>query len=170
MNDIRNMINIIKNINEESKSHNNLIYHFVDEKKLINILTKNELKPRWKHFIEEENRIVVGTSFTWDLLHSTLVNMEYPIKLIFDRNKLVKKYKSFLINSNRTHLQTMAQLKPNLYDPTAYKYEDMTPNELFVEGDIKPLNVYLVDIEIIKPISKESEQHIINFKKNYLMV
>ena len=167
--DIRKMIDKVKNfkqfINEQSEQQSNTIYHFVDEKKLLNILIKNELKPRWKHYIESEDRIVIGTSFTWDLKHNTISNMDYPIKLIFDRSKLQNDYNSFLINSNRVHLQTMAQLKPNLYDPTAYKYEDETPNELFVEGTIKPLNDYIIDIEILKPISKETEQLILNFKR-----
>lgn len=152
-------------LNEQKESNSKMIYHFVDEKKLVNILSKNELKPRWKHYIESEDRIVVGTSFTWDLKHNTLSNMEYPIKLIFDRSKLEQDYNSFLINSNRVHLQTMAQLKPNLYDPTAYQYEDETPNELFIEGTIKPLSNYVMDIEILKPISKETEQLILNFKR-----
>lgn len=152
-------------LNEQKESNSKMIYHFVDEKKLVNILSKNELKPRWKHFIENEDRIVVGTSFTWDLNHNTVSNMEYPIKLIFDRSKLEQDYNSFLINSNRVHLQTMAQLKPNLYDPTAYQYEDETPNELYVEGTIKPLSNYVMDIEILKPISKETEQLILNFKR-----
>jgi hypothetical protein len=152
-------------LNEQTEQQSSVIYHFVDEKKLVNILTKNELKPRWKHYIESEDRIVVGTSFTWDLKHNTVSNMEYPIKMIFDRSKLERDYKSFLINSSRVHLQTMAQLKPNLYDTTAYKYEDETPNELFVEGTIKPLINYVIDIEILKPISKETEQLILNFKR-----
>ena len=152
-------------LNEQTEQQSSVIYHFVDEKKLVNILTKNELKPRWKHYIESEDRIVVGTSFTWDLKHNTVSNMEYPIKMIFDRSKLERDYKSFLINSSRVHLQTMAQLKPNLYDTTAYKYEDETPNELFVEGTIKPLSNYVMNIEILKPISKETEQLILNFKR-----
>lgn len=167
--DIRKMIDKVKNfkqfIKEQTEQQSSEIYHFVDEKKFVNILTKNELKPRWKHYIESVDRIVIGTSFTWDLNHNTVSNMEYPIKLIFDRSKLEQDYNSFLINSNRVHLQTMAQLKPNLYDPTAYQYEDETLNELFVEGTIKPLSNYVMDIEILKPISKETEQLILNFKR-----
>ena len=166
MKDLKQFIKTtIREFLNEQNENSNVIYHFVDEKKLANIISKNELKPRWKHYIESEDRIVIGTSFTWDLKHNTVSNMEYPIKLIFDRNKLERDYNSFLINSNRVYLQTMAQLKPNLYDPTAYQYEDETPNELFVEGIIKPLNDYLIDIEILKPISKETEQLILNFKR-----
>jgi len=153
-------LNVQNTINE-----NNIIYHFVDEKKLINILSKNELKPRWKHYIENIDRMVIGTSLTWDLNHNTVKNMEYPIRLIFDRHKLEQDYNSFLINSNRVHLQTMAQLKPNLYDPTAYQYEDETPNELFVEGLIKPLDKYIIDIELLKSVSQETKNVIINFNR-----
>ena len=161
---MRNFIKklIVEMINEKS---NQEIYHFVDENKCVNILTKNELKPRWKHYIESENRIVIGTSFTWDLNHNTLSNMEYPIKLIFNRNLLEQDYNSFLINSNRTHLQTMAMLKPNLYDPTAYELEETNPNELFVEGLIKPLNKYMIDIQILKPISEQTKVILNNYVK-----
>lgn len=151
--DIRKMINIIESL---SKNQNDMIYHYVDEKKLLNIITKNQIKPRWKHYIEKEDRLIVGTSFTWDTTHSTIINMEYPIKMVFDRVKLEKDYKSYLINSNRTYLQTMGIIKPNLYDQTAYKYEDETPDELFVEGVISPLNDYLIDIEILKPINENT--------------
>jgi hypothetical protein len=72
----------------KDESTSTTIYHFIDEKKLINILQKKELKPRWKHYIEIENRLVTGTSFTWDIEHSTIINIEYPIKLIFNREKL----------------------------------------------------------------------------------
>jgi hypothetical protein len=132
------------------------IFHCVNEKKLVAILKKNEIKPRWKHFIEAEKRLVTGTCFTWDLNHSTLVNVEYPVKLIFDKEKLENDYPYFLINSLRIHLQTMAITKPDIYDPKAYTFEDETPDEIFVEGIIKPLSDYLLDIEIVKPISAES--------------
>jgi hypothetical protein len=147
------------------QQHNETIYHFVNEKKLINILKKNEIKPRWKHYIESENRLVTGTSFTWEIDHSTVTNVEYPIKLIFNREKLEKAYKSFLINSQRTYLQTMAIVKPDLYDPTAYKFEEETPTELFVEGVVKPLSDYLIDIELVKPVSEEASLLIKEYKE-----
>ena len=59
----------------------------VSELKIVTVT-----KPRWKNFIENEDRIVVGTSFTWYLNHNTVSNMEYPIKIIFDRSKLEQDY------------------------------------------------------------------------------
>jgi hypothetical protein len=153
---------------EMNQSDTKTIFHCVNEKKLVAILKKNEIKPRWKHFIEAENRLVTGTCFTWELDHSTLVNMEYPVKLIFDKEKLEKDYPYFLINSLRIHLQTMAITKPDLYDPTAYTFEDETPDEMFVEGIIKPLSDYLLAIEILKPISAESILIVDTYKKTVL--
>jgi hypothetical protein len=60
----------------------------------------------------------------------------------------------------------MAITKPDLYDPTAYTFEDETPTELFVEGIIKPLSEYLIDIEILKPISAEALILASQFKGN----
>jgi len=46
--EIRQMIDKFKNfkqfINEQTEQTSNTIYHFVDEKKFVNILSKNELK------------------------------------------------------------------------------------------------------------------------------
>lgn len=156
----------IKKILRE-KIEQSSIYHFVDEKKLINVLNKNEMKPKWRHYIESEDRLVTGTSFTWDLNHETLYHMEYPIKMIFDYKQLEQDYNTFLINSQRVYLQTMAYLNPKLYDPNAYKFEDETPNELFVEGTIKPLDKYLIDIELIDSVSKKTKETIDNFFKNH---
>ena len=62
--EIREMIDKVKNfkpfVSEQTDLQSNIIYHFVDENKLVNILSKNELKPRWKHYIESVNRIVIG--------------------------------------------------------------------------------------------------------------
>jgi len=141
----------------------NKIFHCVDEKKFLNIINKNEIKPRWKHYLQSEDRIVIGTSFTWDLNHNSISNMEYPIMLVFNRELLEQNYKTYPINSNRTYLQTMSILKPDLYDPTAYELEDTEPNELFVEGTIKPLEKYLIDIKILNSVSKEIKEIIKNF-------
>ena len=151
------------------KEHDNgVIFHFVDENKLENILTKNQIKPRWKHYIETENRMVTGTSFTWIQSHSIVLNMGYKIQLLCDRKQLEIDYKTFLINGERTHLQTLTMTSD--FDPTAYKLEDTTPDELFVEGIINPLSKYLLDIKVLSPISKKSENLMKTFQKTLKII
>src|ERR1035437_260083 len=147
----------VKDILSEVEADNNgVVFHYLDEKKLINILTKNEIKPRWKHYIESENNMIIGTSMTWDENNPTIKNMDYPIKLILNRKLIEEDYKAFLINSNRTHFQTLSMKSD--FDPSAYKFEPTEPDELFVEGIIKPLSKYIINIKILKPISDQTKQ------------
>ena len=144
------------------------ISHFVNEKKLNEILSKNEMKPKWKHYIESEKRIVVGSSFALSAKNLTVESVGYPIRLEFDSEKLIKNYKTFYLNGNRTYLQTMGILKPEVYDTTAYTFESTVPDELFVEGNISPLSDYLISIEILKTVSDETAKNIEKYKSSHL--
>ena len=141
----------------------NVVYHFLDNVKLKTALLKNSLSPqRWKHYIESENAFFSGISLALPLSDKLSATLDRDAVLILDRTK-INKLKTFLINSNRVYLQTKGLVDHN-YDPTAYKFESETPDELFVVDKLQPLNDYVVDIQLFK--SNEMITKLVNDYKN----
>jgi len=131
-----------------------IVYHFLDNAKLKQILLKNILAPmRWKHYIESEDAFFSGISTALSDDKNASFAFDRDAVLLLDREKIEHKFKTFLINANRVYLQTKG-LTDNNYDPEAYKFESTTPDELFIVGKLQPLSDYLLDIKLFKPTNE----------------
>lgn len=140
-----------------------VVFHYCTEGKLRSILKLDKIVPRWQHYIESENTLVKGTSATW--LNDHISTKYQPIKLSLDTEKIHNDY--YLINSNRTYLQTKALLDKR-YDPEAYKYESEDPNEMFIVDVIQPLHDCLLDIQVVqKNIDVKTMDIIEQYRRKY---
>jgi hypothetical protein len=139
-------------------------FHYIEEKKVKNIFTKNQINPKWKHYIEEVDKIVIGISFALKLDH--ISTYYQPIRMVFNTNLLSSSFQTYKINSNRVYLQTQGIINKNT-DPNAYKFESEVPDELFVEGIVSPLNKFLIKTEILKEITDETKVLLEEYHKKH---
>jgi hypothetical protein len=124
------------------------LYRWTNITNFYKILKTNTIPAAkdWAHFIEKENRLVHGSSWSYDPMRWFL--RELPICIVTSKNLI--KNKSFSINGNRVWAQTKAHLDTTgTWDPNAYKLEDETPNEEFVEGSITPA-ISIIKMVIIR--------------------
>ena len=105
---------------------------FLDSKKL-------PVKRKYAHYIESENKMVPGNSFT-DIEH---INRWHGQDLIRINTSTISN-KIYPIPGHKTYLRTMGMTSDN-YDPNSWKYESDEIDEFWIAG---PLD--LSSAEIIK--------------------
>ena len=141
--DIRDIITLLE-------STNNTIYHWCSYSRAMTALSRNKLQYRsWSHYLENEERFVKGTSWSFD---SQRWKIDFPIRLSADISKIKNKIHS--INGHRTYLLTKSMTN-RLFDPNAYKLESTIPDEEFIEGTIQPLSDIIVEVKYQNLSSEE---------------
>ena len=124
-----------------ANGNSQFLYHWTTSAKGLAALKNNRLQARrWAHYLENENLMVKGSSWSLDQWQWSRDN---PICLVVDRAKLSNTIHS--INGNRTYWQTKGMVDP-LYDPDAYKEIPTDPDEEFIEGTVKPLSAVLTGV------------------------
>jgi hypothetical protein len=138
------------------------VYRWVDDTKFKKYIDRHVIPADWTHFIESENRMIKGSSWSHDLYKWSL---DFAFCINVDLSKVIQEY--YEINGQRTYLHTKA-LKDPIFDPNAYKLEDGPNDEVFIEGIIsfKPPIVTKVLIRSWKIFSTTNEDEIKNKMKN----
>lgn len=121
------------------------LYHWTTYTEAFKIISKNKMKKRrWKHFIEEEKKLLSGISFGFSL---DKWKADHDVCFVFNLEELTKNFKNYLINGNKTYLRTQGIINPK-FDPTAWIFEDNKIDECFIVEDIENVNDYIVDVLI----------------------
>lgn len=118
------------------------LFHWTTAEKALVALRLDRLQSRrWKHFIESAQRMVQGSSWSFDPNRWSADN---PVCLVIDACKLPNQ--RFSINGHRVFLQTQGMVQAN-FDPNAYLFESTDPDEEFVEGSVMNLRSLLIDLK-----------------------
>lgn len=132
----------IKDIISEAVAHvPQYLYKWVDGPQFQKYIDAKKLpvKRGYAHYIETENKLIPGNSFT-DKEHITSWTGDTLIRI--DSTKIANKI--YPIPGNKTFLRTKGMTNNN-YDPDAWKYESDEIDEYWIAG---PLD--LSSLEIVK--------------------
>jgi len=115
-------------------SANGTIFHWTNAAKALTAIKRNKLAARrWEHFIESEDRMIAGTSWSQDPRRWQHVNPGYTV--CFTANSAAIPNKQFPINGDRVYHQTM--FLRGLRSEEQYKvYAPEKISEIFIEGTI----------------------------------
>lgn len=121
------------------------LYHWMDKKKTLIVLSINAMPAKWEHMIPSQGKdYVYGTSmsrnekFNWD-------NGE--VRITFDQSQLAMNHKIIPLDAERAFHS--AQGNPDFVldrDKAQYGYSDKIMAEEFVIGNIEPLDRYVTEI------------------------
>ncbi len=119
------------------------LYHWTTYKEAFKIISQNKMKKRkWKHFIDDENKLLSGISFGFSV---NKWKSDHNVCLVFNLEELTKNFKHYLINGNKTYLKTQGIINPD-FDPNAWIFEDDHIDECFFVENIENVNLYIVNV------------------------
>ena len=174
---IRKFLNEQNQINEGI--NDNLLYSWISNKKIIDIVEGNKMYGNFKHTIK--NKDFYGNSFS---RNKNLIIDQYRVRISVDKSLLSMNYKIIPLDGEIIHRRI------DFKDEWKYnKYKDRNPkkthifgdqkiskdfdkhrfDEEFVLGDINNISRYITEISIYpeKWYSEEIEENLINDLKNY---
>jgi hypothetical protein len=121
-----------------------ILYHWTNWAKATTAVKSNKLAARkWEHYIESENRMVKGTSWSTDPTRWRFISgIPYTVRFRIDPNKIPNK--KFEINGDRVYYQTMGMR--GIRPADEYKKYTEEPNETFIEGPIIDFKDALISV------------------------
>lgn len=129
-----------------------LIYHWTTFENALKSFENNVLKKRrWKHFIEEKQTLLSGTSWGFDRMKW---KSNHEVCIVIDSESINNE--RYLINGNKVYLRTQGIINKN-FDPNAWKYESDTIDECFIIGDIIDFKLAVKEILLSSPLMNEDD-------------
>jgi hypothetical protein len=118
------------------------LFHWTNFAKATTAVKNNSLSARrWEHYIESEDRMVKGSSWSKD---PNRWQFSYTVRFRIDPSKVANN--KFEINGDRVYYQTKAMKGQG--NPEQYKVYKAPPNETFIEGTILDLRRAIIGVYI----------------------